>query len=88
MIAQAIIWALVLALFGTNGDSVKIQRMTAVAKTICRSAGTHQQFHNGDVTVKTRYAASSTGTSRSGSHCLVPVIGILLGIFGVFLLYH
>jgi hypothetical protein len=47
MIAQVIIWALVLALFGTNGGSVKIQRMAAVAKTICRFAGTHQQSTTG-----------------------------------------
>jgi hypothetical protein len=43
MIAQVIIWALVLALFGTNGGSAKIRRIATVAKTICRFAGTHQQ---------------------------------------------
>jgi hypothetical protein len=43
MIAQVIIWALVLALFGTNGDSAKIRRMATVAKTICRFASTRQQ---------------------------------------------
>jgi hypothetical protein len=35
MISQVIIWALVLALFGTNGGSAKIRRMTTVVKTIC-----------------------------------------------------
>jgi len=43
MISQVIIWALVLALFGTDGGSVKIRRMTTVAKTVCRFASTHQQ---------------------------------------------
>jgi hypothetical protein len=43
MISQLIIWALVLALFGTDGGSAKIRPMATVAKTICRFAGTHQQ---------------------------------------------
>ena len=43
MIAQVIIWALVLALFGTNDGSAKIRRMTTVVKTICRFASAHQQ---------------------------------------------
>jgi hypothetical protein len=40
---QIIIWALVLALFGTNGGSVKIRRIATVMKTICRFASAHQQ---------------------------------------------
>ena len=42
MIMQAIIWALVLALFEANGDSAKARGIATVVKTICRS-GTHQQ---------------------------------------------
>jgi hypothetical protein len=42
MISQVIIWALVLALFGTNGGSAKIRPMATVAKTICRFASTHE----------------------------------------------
>jgi hypothetical protein len=40
---QVIIWALVLALFGTNSGSAKIRRITTVMKTICRFASAHQQ---------------------------------------------
>jgi hypothetical protein len=43
MIAQVIIWALVLALFGTNGGSSKVRWIATVVKTICLSASTHQQ---------------------------------------------
>jgi hypothetical protein len=43
MISQVIIWALVLALFATDGGSAKIRRIATVAKTICRFASTHQQ---------------------------------------------
>ena len=40
---QVILWALVLALFGTDGGSAKIRRIATVMKTICRFASTHQQ---------------------------------------------
>jgi len=43
MIAQVIIWALVLALFGTNGGSTQIRRIATVMKTICRSASMYRQ---------------------------------------------
>jgi len=42
MMTQIIIWALVLALFGTNGGSAKIRRIATVMKTICRFASAHQ----------------------------------------------
>ncbi len=38
MTTQVIIWALILALFGTNGGSAKIRRIATVMKTICRSS--------------------------------------------------
>jgi hypothetical protein len=44
MTAQVIIWALVLALFGTDGGSAKMRRIATVMKTICRFASAHQQF--------------------------------------------
>jgi len=40
---QVIIWALVLALFGTNGGSAKIRRIAMVMKTISRSASMYRQ---------------------------------------------
>jgi hypothetical protein len=43
MIAQVIIWALVLALFGIGGGSAKIRRIATVMKTICRSASMYRQ---------------------------------------------
>lgn len=43
MIAQVIIWALVLALFGTNGDRAEVRWIATVVKTIWRSASTYQQ---------------------------------------------
>jgi hypothetical protein len=43
MMTQVIIWALVLALFGTNGGSAKIRRIATVMKTMCRFASAHQQ---------------------------------------------
>jgi hypothetical protein len=43
MSVQVIMWALVLALFGTNGGSAKIRRMATLMKTICRFASAHQQ---------------------------------------------
>jgi|GraSoi2013_115cm_1033766.scaffolds.fasta_scaffold03514_5 hypothetical protein len=43
MMTQVIIWALVLALFGTDGGSAKIQRIATVMKIICRFASAHQQ---------------------------------------------
>jgi hypothetical protein len=88
MIAQVIIWALVLALFGTNGGLAKVQRMAAVAKTICRFAGTHRPVHNGDVTVKSKYHSIADWNFSLWFALLSPAIGILLGILGAFLLYH
>jgi len=43
MMTQVIIWALILALFGTNGGSAKMRRSARVIKTICRSASTYRQ---------------------------------------------
>jgi hypothetical protein len=87
MIAQVIIWALVLALFGTNGGSAKIQRMAAVAGQLQIRRHT-SAVHNGDVTVKSKYDSIADWNFSLWFALLSPAIGILLGILGVFLLYH
>jgi len=91
---QVTLWALVLVLFGTNGGSAKIGWIATVMKTHVPIRQHTSTVHNGDATMKTKYEVRLP--VRLGPEwgfslwfaLLSPVIGILLGILGVFLLYH